>query len=552
MPETLGSLCKARARDSIHHFTLSRLLPVAVRTSVAMDSDESDPEDIDYNELNTSSDEEKEEETTIEKGVSMFDLVAHEDIQSQLQDVLDEKERLKNLAPEVAALPEESVIRHALIQLLVYKSDTLFGVYTPGGVDIKELTLACGYCRTLPSVRNIILAGNGIGPDAADPICWCLTNQSVRSVDISNNPLTDVLVRQVGKILRIQNEVLVLSKHCEFAHEAVFHREADKTALEKIVAQCDEALEQAVEALEKAEGATWFSEKNKLKKLEECTLAVTKCEADEKRSRQDVVVAKEAILASQEHLADMETRLENKIKVLKNAPGMRVLRPQSSEKRLQDMVGSGCRLERLVLSGCKITDIGGIALAAALRGHCSLKTLTLSDNQLTSVTAVALAEHLKVNKTLETLDLGVNKIGDDGGIALATWVSRSPSAVRVMLNKNLIGEGTYKAFTKAFYVQIDISDTAQFRLLNLTCVPDLVSISKEVQSDLQTAVTQYEDTFSLSNFVLNMQADRTKYKREFLSVNEVFTLPDPTLGKSRKKGEQPIESKEEREGEPVE
>ena len=102
-------------------------------------------------------------------------------------------------------------MKNALTQLLVYDSDTLYGVYTPGGISIDELTLACAFCRTMETVKNIILAGNNIGPDAADPICWCLTNKSVLAVDLSNNPLTDKLVRQIGKIIRMQNEVLMFS-----------------------------------------------------------------------------------------------------------------------------------------------------------------------------------------------------------------------------------------------------------------------------------------------------------------------------------------------------
>ena len=77
----------------------------------------------------------------------------------------------------------------------------------------------------------------------------------------------------------------------------------------------------------------------------------------------------------------MEQRLQSKINILKSGPGMRVLRPQSSERRLKNMVGSGCQIERLILSGCQITDVGAVELAYALKGHRSLKTLTLSDNK---------------------------------------------------------------------------------------------------------------------------------------------------------------------------
>jgi hypothetical protein len=469
------------------------------------DSDESDPEDIDYDELNTSSDEEKEEELDAgEQKFSLADIVAHKDIQQQIQKGLSEKEKLANLPEEIRSMPDYSVIKQALVQLLVYSSDTLYGVYRPGGIKIQELTLACGYCRTLPSVRNIILAGNNIGPDAADPICWCLTNEAVRAVDLSNNPLTDVLVRQVGKILRIQNEVLILSKHCEFSHEAVLHREADKVTAEKVQTRAEEKLEKAVEKLEKVEGGFYLQNSKKLRHLEAASAHIDECEAGLKQSKEGVDLSKQKIEEAKGHLQDMESRLEVKINVLKKAPGMRVLRPQSSERRLQNMVGSGCKLERLVLGGCQITDIGGAELAKALRAHGSLKTLTLSDNKLTSITAIAIAENLKLNTKLETLDLGFNLIDDAGGVALAEWVGGSPSVVRVMLNKTQIGRDTYAAFTKAINQQIDEQDEGRFRMLMLNVVPDDVKIPMNFKDALVEAVREYEDIFDIKKFILNM------------------------------------------------
>eukprot|EP00945_MAST-04E_sp_MAST-4E-sp1_P001829 g1829.t1 len=421
------------------------------------DSDESDPEDIDYDELNTSSDEEKEEELDAgEQKFSLADIVAHKDIQQQIQKGLSEKEKLANLPEEIRSMPDYSVIKQALVQLLVYSSDTLYGVYRPGGIKIQELTLACGYCRTLPSVRNIILAGNNIGPDAADPICWCLTNEAVRAVDLSNNPLTDVLVRQPSK------------------------------------------------SSKKLRGGFYLQNSKKLRHLEAASAHIDECEAGLKQSKEGVDLSKQKIEEAKGHLQDMESRLEVKINVLKKAPGMRVLRPQSSERRLQNMVGSGCKLERLVLGGCQITDIGGAELAKALRAHGSLKTLTLSDNKLTSITAIAIAENLKLNTKLETLDLGFNLIDDAGGVALAEWVGGSPSVVRVMLNKTQIGRDTYAAFTKAINQQIDEQDEGRFRMLMLNVVPDDVKIPMNFKDALVEAVREYEDIFDIKKFILNM------------------------------------------------
>ena len=380
---------------------------------MAESSDDSDAEDIDYDELKSSNSDDSSVLEDTEQKVSLADLVSHSNIQQQIQGNMDIKSRLENLPDEIKRLPENSVIKNALTQLLVYDSNTLYGVYTPGGISIDELTLACAFCRTMETVKNIILAGNNIGPDAADPICWCLTNKSVLAVDLSNNPLTDKLVRQIGKIIRMQNEVLILNRHCEVAHENIFHREKDVRVAEKHLEQGEAELLLMIEKLESAERAMF----NKAKKVELQTVALEQAEENKHNFSKAVSEAKEQVQLAKRHLEDMEQRLQSKIKILKSGPGMRVLRPQSSDRRLKNMVGSGCQIERLVLSGCEITDVGAVELAYALKGHRSLKTLTLSDNKITDVATIAIADSLMVNEKLETLDLGYNLITDDGACA---------------------------------------------------------------------------------------------------------------------------------------
>ena len=180
---------------------------------------------------------------------------------------------------------------------------------------------------------------------------------------------------------------------------------------------------------------------------------------------------------------------------------MRVSRPQSSERRLKDMVGSGCFIERLILSGCLITDVGAVELASALKGHRSLKTLTLSDNKITDIAALAIADSLKVNEKLETLDLGLNSISDDGACALANWVAKSESVIRIMLHFNLLGVRTAEAFIDALSEQILRVDDGKMRMLNLLGIKDL---SADVRKRFKEITEEYAETFSLKPFLLKI------------------------------------------------
>ena len=98
---------------------------------MAESSGDSDAEDIDFDELQSSHSDDSSALDVSEQKVSLADLVSHSNIQEQIQGKMDVKARLENLPDEVKRLPESSVIKNALIQLLVYNSDTLYGVYTP-------------------------------------------------------------------------------------------------------------------------------------------------------------------------------------------------------------------------------------------------------------------------------------------------------------------------------------------------------------------------------------------------------------------------------------
>ena len=87
--------------------------------------------------------------------------------------------------------------------------------------------------------------------------------------------------------------------------------------------------------------------------------------------------------------------------------------------------GSNARLESLILSRNRISDVGARMLAAALPLSDSLLTLCLSGNRLSDTGIAVLAEALphmgwrsQHGPTLEVLRLGNNRVADAGATAL--------------------------------------------------------------------------------------------------------------------------------------
>ena len=116
-------------------------------------------------------------------------------------------------------------------------------------------------------------------------------------MDLSNNPLTDKLVRQIGKIIRMQNEVLILNRHCEVAHENIFLRGKDLKIAEKNLEDGEAELLSAIEKLENAERSMF----NKAKKVALHTAALERSEKNKQNLSKAVSEAKEQVELAKSH-----------------------------------------------------------------------------------------------------------------------------------------------------------------------------------------------------------------------------------------------------------
>lgn len=109
----------------------------------------------------------------------------------------------------------------------------------------------------------------------------------------------------------------------------------------------------------------------------------------------------------------------------------------------EGLVASDHELRSLFLSNCGITDVGGSALAKALRQNDDLMILELRRNALTDSAAAELAESLVNHPELAHLYLTGNAIGNSGALALASAVAEladrpksSSRKVKVWLGEN--------------------------------------------------------------------------------------------------------------------
>nr|XP_021322163.1 ribonuclease inhibitor-like isoform X2 [Danio rerio] len=108
-----------------------------------------------------------------------------------------------------------------------------------------------------------------------------------------------------------------------------------------------------------------------------------------------------------------------------------------------------CKLEKLGLSNCGLTDEGCAALASALRSNPEhLRDLNLSENKLgdsvTLLSAVLEDPHCK----LERLGLSDCALTDEGCAALASALRLNPKHLRDLnLSRNKLSKFTVKLFS---------------------------------------------------------------------------------------------------------
>lgn len=103
------------------------------------------------------------------------------------------------------------------------------------------------------------------------------------------------------------------------------------------------------------------------------------------------------------------------------------------------------KMREFFLGRNAMTDVGAEELAKCLPVLPSLQRLYLNENQIADDGASALAKAWPTCFRLEDTFLGMNQIGDVGATRIAEGLSKSPSMLRLYLNKLKFGEEGGKA-----------------------------------------------------------------------------------------------------------
>ncbi|XP_058632592.1 NACHT, LRR and PYD domains-containing protein 12-like isoform X3 [Onychostoma macrolepis] len=105
-----------------------------------------------------------------------------------------------------------------------------------------------------------------------------------------------------------------------------------------------------------------------------------------------------------------------------------------------------CKLEKLTLSDCGVTDEGCAALSSALRSNSHLRELDLSENELGDAGLTLISDGLKDPRCkLEKLTLSDCGVTDEGCAALSSALRSNPSHLRELdLSDNKLGAAGLK------------------------------------------------------------------------------------------------------------
>ncbi|KAH1171065.1 NACHT, LRR and PYD domains-containing protein 3-like [Mauremys mutica] len=134
-----------------------------------------------------------------------------------------------------------------------------------------------------------------------------------------------------------------------------------------------------------------------------------------------------AVLRANESLTDLDL-------------GYNYLGDAGVQRLCKGLTHPNCKLQRLGLQGCHLTDAGCADLAAVLRTNQSLTKLELSDNELGDAGVQLLCEGLKQNCKLQSLSLWKCGVTATGCGALAAVLRASQSLTELQLGENNLGD----------------------------------------------------------------------------------------------------------------
>ncbi|XP_072513075.1 NACHT, LRR and PYD domains-containing protein 12-like [Salminus brasiliensis] len=204
------------------------------------------------------------------------------------------------------------------------------------------------------------------------------------------------------------------------------------------------------------------------------------------------------------------------------------LQDSGVEQLLKGLKSPHCKLEKLRLIGCHLTEVSGETLALALSSDSTLRELNLSDNDLqdsgVKLLSVGLGSPLC---KLEILKLSGCMITEDGCCSLASALSSNQSQLKDLdLSYNHPGESGMKLLLSCKLKTLNTDHGGQGRIK-----PGLAKYACELTLDPNTTNTNL--TLSEDNRRVIQQRQRTEYPkhRERFEFCKQVLCKEPLFGR---------------------
>ncbi|EGD76947.1 hypothetical protein PTSG_07288 [Salpingoeca rosetta] len=131
---------------------------------------------------------------------------------------------------------------------------------------------------------------------------------------------------------------------------------------------------------------------------------------------------------------------------------------EDAKEKILSIWNNTCGEEVRLLWGNNLGDIGGKALAEALKVNTTLTGLYLENNDLGLEAGRAIAEALKFNAMLAVLDLSYNILGPEGGKAIAKALKVNTTLTTLDLYNNGVGFEAGIAIAEALKVNTTLTE----------------------------------------------------------------------------------------------
>ena len=316
-------------------------------------------------------------------------------------------------------------------------------------------------------LKNLDISCNTIYPSGIEAISGCLeTNKALTKLNVSENSIGDSGATSLAKFIQVNTTLLELdvSKNQISNHGVMRIIEACRSrTLNKLVCRHNNLSKSELESINE-----YIKKENAVQTFDaswNSTIANHKFDYDTQSLIINIVVFRTLSLAngdrniivskeSEVYLVHDHERLDSikyhfihgSLTELSFLPNMRL---SSMLLYLVREVIQIKTLQKLSITGNKISDNGAITFSKCFKSNTTLIELNMSGNNISCNRASAIAEVLKVNDTLQKLDISHNEICNDGAIAISECLKTNSTLVDLDVSWNYITCKGARAFGEA-------------------------------------------------------------------------------------------------------